>query len=70
MNLATKKLNGVRTITRRVIQTFLENMKIRVPTMVTIPENSWVKPRRRPSERISVSAMTRLMISPVLCWSR
>ncbi len=38
-----KKLTGVRTMTISVIQTFLENMKSRVPMIVTIPEKSWVK---------------------------
>ena len=57
-------------MTIKVIQIFLENMKSRVPMIVTIPEKSCVNPSRRPSERISVSAMTRLMISPVLWLSR
>ena len=47
--------------------TFLENMKISVTTIVTIPENNCVNPNNRPSDKISVSAMTRLTISPVLC---
>lgn len=37
--LATKKLTGVRTMTINVIQKFLENMKISVPMIVTIPES-------------------------------
>ena len=53
-------------MTINVIQKFLENMKISVPMIVTIPEKSWVNP----SDRISVSAIIRLMISPVLCPSR
>ena len=70
INLATKKLTGVRTMTINVIQKFLENMKISVPMIVTIPEKSWVNPSSIPSDRISVSAIIRLMISPVLCPSR
>ena len=67
MNFATTKLNGVSTITSSVTHTFLENMKISVTTIVTIPENNCVNPNNRPSDKISVSAMTRLTISPVLC---
>ena len=52
MNFATKKLTGVRTMIIRVIHTFLENMKSRVPMMVMTPENSCVNPRSIPSERI------------------
>ena len=57
-------------MTRRVINTFLENINTRVPIMVTTPEKSCVKPKSKPSERVSASAITRLMISPVLCLSR
>ena len=67
INFATKKLRGVRQITRRVIHTFFENMKNSVTIMVTMPENSCVKPSRRPSDKISVSAITRLTMSPELC---
>jgi len=35
--------------------------------LVTMPENSCVKPSRRPSDKISVSAITRLTMSPELC---
>ena len=57
-------------MTINVIQKFLENMKISVPMIVTIPEKSWVNPSSIPSDRISVSAIIRLMISPVLCPSK
>ena len=67
INFATRKLSGVRRMTIKVIHTFLENMKIKVTTTVTTPENNWVNPSSNPSERISVSAMIRLTISPVLC---
>ena len=70
MNFATQKLTGVRQMTNSVIQKFLENIKTKVTTMVTIPENSWVKPSSRPSDRMSASAMIRLTMSPVLCRSR
>ena len=55
MNFATTKLNGVSTITSSVTHTFLENMKISVTTIVTIPENNCVNPNNRPSDKISVS---------------
>lgn len=51
-------------MTRSVIQKFLENIKIKVTTIVTIPENNWVNPSKIPSDKISVSAMIRLTISP------
>ena len=70
MNFATKKETGVRQMTRMEIRTSLLNMKISVATMVTIPENSCVKPRSRPSESWSVSVMMRLTMSPVLWASR
>ena len=70
MIFATQKLRGVRQMTSRVIQRFLENMNTSVTPMVTTPENSWVKPNSRPSDRMSASAMTRLTISPEACWSR
>lgn len=40
-------------MTINVIQKFLENMKISVPMIVTIPEKSWVNPSSIPSDRIS-----------------
>ena len=36
-------------MTINVIQKFLENMKISVPMIVTIPEKSWVNPSSIPS---------------------
>ena len=41
-----------------------------VGAIVTTPEKSCVKPSSRPSDRMPVSAMTRLTMSPVLCRSR
>ena len=67
---ATRKLRGVSSTTRRETGTFLENMKTRVTATVRIPEKSWVKPSSSPSERTSVSAMTRLTMSPELWPSR
>ena len=40
-------------MTINVIQKFLENMKISVPMIVTIPEKSWVNPSSIPSDDIS-----------------
>ena len=40
MNLATRKLTGVRATTIRVIRTLLLNMKISVTRIVITPENS------------------------------
>ena len=37
-------------MTINVIQKFLENMKISVPMIVTIPEKSWVNPSSIPSD--------------------
>lgn len=70
MNFATRKLTGVSRITISVIQTFFENMNTSVAAIVTTPEKSCVKPSSRPSDRMPVSAMTRLTMSPVLCRSR
>ena len=70
MNFATRKLIGVSTITISVIQKFLENMNTSVAATVTTPEKSCVKPSSSPSDKIPVSAMTRLTMSPVLCRSR
>ena len=79
MNLATRKLSGVRTMTIREMVRWVENMKYRVSKMVTSPENSWVNPRSSPSEIWSTSAITRWTRSPVLwlskkdrgsCWIR
>ena len=66
MNRATRKLTGVRTITMREMFRWVENMKYRVSTMVTSPENSWVNPKSSPSEIWSTSAITRWTRSPVL----
>ena len=65
--LATSSEMGVTRMTISVMRTFSPNMKISVPTMVTAPENSCVKPMSRPSEIWSTSVTTRLITSP---WRR
>ncbi len=64
MNFATKKDTGVMQITTRAMGTLVISMKIKVPSMVSTPVNSWVKPMSRPSAKVSTSAITRLTISP------
>ena len=66
MNFATKMESGVRTTTIRVMRQSMESIKPKVPTMVRMPVNSWVKPINRPSLNCSTSVLMRLMASPGL----
>ena len=70
MKRATRKLRGVIRTTKSDIHRFLENMKTSVTPMVTTPEKSWVKPKSSPSERVSISVMTLLTMSPAEWVSR
>ena len=56
--------------TTRLISTFSRNMNNRVPKMVSTPVNSWVKPIRSPSAKVSTSATIRLTMSPAGWLSR
>ena len=65
MKAATTRDTGVITTTTAVMTTLTLSMNTSVPTMVSTPLNSWVKPMSRPSANWSTSAMTRLTTSPV-----
>ena len=69
MKEATNRDRGVSTKTSSATQTLAMSMNTKVPTMVTMPVNSWVKPWSRPSETWSMSLTTRLMKSPWAVWS-
>ena len=64
MNRATNSDSGVTPTTTSVMGTFWVNMNASVKSMVSTPENSWVKPISSPSASWSASAMTRLTVSP------
>ena len=64
MNRATNSDSGVTPTTTSVISAFWVNMKASVNSIVSTPENSWVKPISRPSANWSASAITRLTVSP------
>ena len=64
MNFATRKETGVIHTTTRAMGMLVISMKTSVPAMVSTPVKSCVKPIRRPSAKVSTSAMTRLTMSP------
>ena len=64
MNFAAKSDTGVRTTTASVIRGLIVSIKIIVPAMVATPVNSCEKPIKRPSENVSISEITLLIISP------
>ena len=55
---------GVSTTTARVMSGDIVSMKTSVTAIVTMPVNSWEKPRISPSANCSASAVMRLTISP------
>ena len=59
----------MRTTTSEM-NTFSRNMNSKVPTMVSTPVNSWVKPISSPSAKVSTSATIRLTMSPAGWLSR
>ena len=64
MNDATKNESGVKTTTTSAIIGLIVNMKTSVPRMVTMPENTCVKPCKSPVPTISMSVTTVLIRSP------
>ena len=67
---ATSMESGVSTTTTNATGTDRLNMKHSVPTMVTIPPKSCVKPCSRPSPTWSASLTTRDRRSPCACESK
>lgn len=59
-----KNERGVSTTTASVIYQFIVNINISVPSIVTMPENIWVNPCKRPVETISMSVTTVFIMSP------
>ena len=61
---ATNSERGVTSTTTRAIETFIDSINSSVPTIVTMPVKSWVKPWSNPSDIKSISFTTLFIISP------